>query len=394
MRIVFLMPQGGAHWDHRSPEAEGIAGSETAVIEITQRLAKRGHDIEVYANTPPDVCDDGPIKWRSIQSVFDGTFDFNAPGVYWFCRHPPLVDCFRGNRPDQKLFLRCDDIHYGRPSEPTAITPQRLAKLDHVLLMSDPQLDYFKQMYPFMRSMDPSKVSTKGCGITSDKFAALPPVERDPHRLMWCSSPDRGLQHAISILHQLRARDDRFTLHVYYGWHGVDGAIERDPSSPLKELKRSILAMDQTGIIWHGRVPKRELLEGHQRASFLPYSCSFSEAGVVTVQEAQALGDIVICPPTWGLKEKVKNGVFIEGDPGDPLIQRRYVDVVLRLVGNPHHADYMRMQARNYALEAFDYEKVIDHHEAIMGCRQPYEVMTDGVDAEEKTIPSGPGRLA
>lgn len=386
MLIRWLLPQGGPHWDHRSPEAEGIAGSETAVIEITQRLAKRGHDVEVYANTPPGVPDDGPIKWRSIESVFDGTFDFTAPGAYWLCRHPPLVDCFRGGRPDQLLFLRCDDIEYGRIGvSTTALTRSRWEKLNHVLLMSEAQRKHFESIYPHIKGC--TKTSTLGCGITSDKFAALPPVERDPFRLMWCSSYDRGIQHAISILHQLRRLNDRFTLHVYYGWNGFDAAIERDPKSHLVALKQEIMAMDHTGIVWHGRVPKRELLEGHQRASFLNYPCSFSEAGVVTVQEAQALGDIVICPPTWGLKDKVKNGVFIEGNPADPMIQKRYVETIMRLVENPNHTGWLRSRARDYALQAFDYEKVIDHHEAIMGCRPPYEVETWGVDTCELAIP-------
>lgn len=373
MNVVFILPQSGPLWDHRSPENEGIAGSETAVIEITQRLARRGHKVSVYANVPDDVCDDGPIHWGRFQDVLDGKIDISLPGAYWLCRSPALADWFPGNRPDQKLFLRCDDLHYGQIGTENSLTTARQKKLDHILLMSGPHRDFFKSVYPFL---DLAKTSTLGCGINSERIASLPQVERDPFRLMWCSSPDRGLQHAISILHQLRAKDLRFTLHVYYGWNGVDAAIARDPNCHQAELKRTILGMDQTGITWHGRVPKAELLEGHQLASFLVYPCTFAEAGVVTVQEAQALGDIVICPPTFGLAEKVKNGVFIEGDPADPLIQSRYIDTVLWLASHREAANDLRDEARNYALDQFGYEQVVDHHEFLMGSSQPSMIKT------------------
>jgi glycosyltransferase involved in cell wall biosynthesis len=408
MKFHFICPSGLEPWDWGRPE--GIAGSETCVIELSRRLARRGHDVRVYAPTFEDTTDDHEygVRWRHVTTDIDTAED----GVWWLCRCPWVVDHFdpppapsvpqqggRGSpRNSQRVFLRCDDVHY-RNAGAGDLTKERHDKLDHILLMSGPHRDLFRGFYPFL---DDRKTSTLGCGIATDRIELLtvganhlaaqgsphPPLRgtlpqngggniRDPYRLVWVSSPDRGLDTAIDIFYRALEKEPRLNLHVYYGWHGVDRAYP-DPNSEPQKLKRRIQAMDRGQITWHGRVGKAELWRGHLSSNIWLYPTWFPEAGVVSAQEAQALGAIPICPPTYGLAEKVKHGVWIAGNPADPVIRDRYVAAVLALVERWEVCESIRRDMMPWARREFDWERIVDHHENLAGCLTPQLVkMTD-----------------
>ncbi len=381
MKFHFLCVSSLEKWDHSRPE--GIAGSETCVIELSRRLAARGHDVRVYAPTFEDTTDDpvSGVPWRNIATT---PLDVDEDGCWWLCRHPPLVDLFKANHPHQRLFLRCDDLHYGayqpgaNPRETAALTPERAQKLDHVLLMSEAHRDFFCGVYKFL---DRAKTSTLGCGIAVDRMAACPTAFRDQFRLIWVSSPDRGLDTMLGIFHRARAKEPRLNLHIYYGWNGCEHAAGSDPDHPLMALKRHCTEeADQTNVFWHGRVGKEELWRAHLSSNLWVYPTTFRECGVVSAMEAQALGTIPICPPLGGLSSMVKNGVFIAGDPRDPTIRDRYVETILSLTKD---MSLFRMGMMPWARQTYDWEKVVDHHENLAGCLRPWLVRTtlDTVEA-------------
>lgn len=393
MKDWFVAPCGPARpWDHRSPDREGIAGSETCVIEISRRLAKRGHDVTVFANTPEDVTDDGPVRWRHVQEFIDDTSIRQQSGNWWICRYPPFIDAFPKEHDGQRLILRCDDLHYGPMGTEAALTPARHQKLDHILFMSPQQRDFWKLVgkhgttgfYPFL---DLAKTSTIGCGIDSARIRAMPGVERDPYRLIWPSCPNRGLEHAITILQKARKVEPRLHLHVYYGWDGMDAAAGGDENHPDAKKKALILSLDQTNVTFHGRVNKETLWDAYMRSNAWVYPNSFAECGVVSAQEAQACGAIPITRPYMGLIEMVRNGVMIEGDPSHPAIQDRYVASILEVLRSEHRWQLTRPWMQHWALDRYDWERVIDHHEAITECDSPVLLTTTQSKPETATEP-------
>ncbi len=383
MKDWFVCPCGPARpWDHRSPDNEGVAGSETCVIEISRRLAKRGHDVTVFANCPDDTPEDHGVKWRNYLEFAQNPAPRNEPGNWWLCRHPPLADAFAGNRDDQRLIFRADDLNYGPIGTPTSpYPPDRMRKFDHWLFMSPQQRDFWKRqdkygIHGWYPDLDLAKTSTLGCGICSERIAAMPKVERDPYRLIWPNCANRGLEHAISILQQARKVEPRLTLHVYYGFEGMDAAAGGNPDHPDAKKKRLIMSMDHTNVVFHGRVNKETLWDAYLRSNIWLYPDSFPECGVVSAQEAQACGAIPVTRPYFGLIEMVKNGVLIEGDPEHPAIQKRYVDSILEIVNSPTWADDFRPRMIDFALRHFDWERVIDHHEVITECASPVMLRT------------------
>ncbi len=381
MIFHFVCPASLEPWDHSRPD--GIAGSETCVIELSRRLAARGHDVRVYAHTFEDTVDDpvSGVPWRNIRTT---AIELDEPGIWWLCRHPPLVDLFPADHPHQRIFLRCDDLHYGTSGPPNAnaLTPARAQKLDHVLLMSEAHREFFLQVYKFLPK---EKTSTLGCGIAVDRMDQANEVwysegglpQRDPFRLVWVSSPDRGLDTMLDIFQRARLVEPRLWLHIYYGWNGCEHGSGGDPDHPLMKLKRRCTEeLDQTHVYWRGRVGKEVLWRAHLSSNLWVYPTTFFECGVVSAQEAQALGTIPVCPPYGGLKSMVKNGVFIAGDPHDPVIRDRYVDTILRLVSSPGLCANIRTGMMPWARQTYDWERVVDHHEDLAGCLRPWLIRT------------------
>jgi glycosyltransferase involved in cell wall biosynthesis len=323
----------------------------------------------VYAPTFDDTPDDPDgVRWRSVTSAIDLSED----GTWWLCRWPPLLDFFE-KQDDQKLFLRCDDIDHGVAPDEKALTPERASKLTGVLAMSPPHRQWLLQKYPFLK---PEQVHQPGAGMASDRLREIDVPDRDPHRLIWASSPDRGLDTLIEVFQAARRIEPALNLHVYYGWNSFDSALELYADHPQSHLKLRCMSYDQTNIVWHGRVPQDVLFEGYARSSFWVYPTAFPETACVAAMQAQAMGAIPICSPTFGLRSTVKNGVLVAGDPRERLTKARYIDSLIRLVENPELCDSIRDEMMPWALEEFDWERSVDLHENLSGCLRPWLVRT------------------
>ncbi len=343
-------------WDWRSPEDPGIGGSETALVEISKRLGVRGHDVTVYAPIMDDTTDDGPTRWLPLEAA-----DFREKGVWYVARAPHSLDRF-GPISGQSIWLRCDDISYGQFPHMTAITPHRAGKMDWMLTMSPVHRRSMLEQYPFL---DSKRVLSMGGGIDSDRISKLDPEERDPYRLIWTSSPDRGLDVMLDIFQKAREFEPRLHLHIHYGWDNCDKAIAADPKHPTARLKAKIMAMDQTNVIWEGRTTKTALYKSYMQSNLWVYPTSFLETCCVACMEAQAMGAIPITNPTWGLGHNVGHGVLIRGRNDDPLTQSRYMMSILQLTRNPELCEKLREDMQLWALKTRDWNHIVDGHESL-----------------------------
>jgi glycosyltransferase involved in cell wall biosynthesis len=359
LKFHFLAPNSTERWDWRSPDWPGIGGSETAVTELSRRLGRRGHDVTVYCKTREDTTNDGPTKWRAIDQC-----DPSAMGIWIVCRSPNAIDILEPNK-YRRIWHRCDDAHYGDPPYWMAMTQARAAKLDVIQCMSPHHRQYFVNRYKFL---DPKKVHVFPGGIASDRIKehfrnGYP--ERDRNRLIWTSSPDRGIENCLAVFQRCREFVPELELHVYYGWDNIDQAIQRDPQHPLLKFKNRVMSFDQTNVFWEGRVSKQDLWTGIARSNLFTYISSFSETFAVNAAEAQALGAIPVCRPYWALRTTVQHGMFVHGDAEDPLVQAEYLAGILTLYRDTDLCEKIRDEMQGWAMDAFDWERVTDQHEAM-----------------------------
>lgn len=338
-------------WDWRSPDEEGIGGSELAIAETAKRLAKRGHDVRVFARIKEDTHRRDPdgAYWYQLQDA-----DFRGKGIWYLSRCPYVIDNFTGDGKDQKRWLVCHDIDY--PPGPRGITPVRSAQFDAVMGLCQTQLEMLATNHPELQG----RLRKIFSGIRTELIPANPPP-RDPFKLIYSSSPDRGLLELLEIYKRAKEREPRLNLTVTYGWNYFDILTTPTMRAWADKVKR---LLDQDGVTMLGRIPQAELYREFMTAGIWCYPTNFTETNCITCMEAQALGAIPLTNPYWALKENVQHGILLEGFPGtEPLTKARYTARLLHLAGDHKMQEAIRSEMMPWARKTFDWERAIDQFE-------------------------------
>lgn len=351
LKFYFYSPVSFEKWDFRTPDTTGIGGSETSHIEMAWRLARRGHEVISYTTIPADCPPehDG-VKWRDIKDA-----DFSQPGIWILYRCPEVLDNFQKEHPEQIIWLMCQDVQYD------AFNEQRIAKTDKVLPISPSHAEYLLHVFPYMTD----KLWITSNGIRGDLIRELEADKnqvRFPHRIVYASSPDRGLVPLLKIFRKAKEFVSDLELDIYYGFNNIDKLSKIYRS--FKKMKAEVMRLaDFPGIHLRGRANQRELYRALFSAGLWVYPTDFTETSCINCMEAQALGAIPITRPLWALKDNIAHGIFIEGSPRfDPLVSARYVGEIIRAC-NTDLQERIRPDMMRNARMRFNWERWVDQWE-------------------------------
>lgn len=352
MKFILYHPVHFEEWDYRNLET-GIGGSETNQIEMAWRLAKRGHEVISYAPIPDD-CESywRGVEWRHLEDV-----DFAENGIWIIYRSPNTADHFEPDT-DREYWLMCQDEDY-----PT-FTEERAAKFSRIMPLCETHASNLVGTKPYLKD----KIWITTNGIRMDLIREIEELpERNPKRIMYASSPDRGLKYVLQTFKRAREFVSDLELHAFYGFNNIDKLIDMSPEfSHYKKLKVDIESlMDQDGVHFHGRVSQRQLYHEWLKSGIWLYQTNFSETSCITCMEAQALGAIPIFNPTWALAHNVYHGIRIEGDAwNDRLIKGRYLGELIRLASDEDLQEQIRSEMMLDSMQRFNWERVVDQWEA------------------------------
>jgi glycosyltransferase involved in cell wall biosynthesis len=151
-------------------------------------------------------------------------------------------------------------------------------------------------------------------GIDVSRFAATPP--RDPHRVIYSSSPDRGLEALLDIWPEVKRRDPLGSLHIYYGFETWTSMASGDEAqlARIAEMKATIAALSEQDVHFHGRVDQAELADSMLRSGVWAYPTWFSETSCITAMEAQAAGLHIVTSPIAALNETCPAAIMVPGE--------------------------------------------------------------------------------
>jgi len=292
MRICILSAYN--YWGRFDPErlykeTEGediqIGGGETAMLQIARSLAQRGHETFLFydINDPRKI--EGVEFLPTAMSIpfitnvqHDVLVSWDAPGIFRFAdRARARFMAFQLNTTTVGVYDQVID----RYLHPSLWHAERYSTLY-------PEIDKKKQL---------SRITN---GIDFTRYQVSPKVMRDPHRVIYSSSPDRGLHHLLRFWPRVVEQVPDAELHVYYDfatWLHNDAEAKKVglhlvTSDRADELRRYIENPPE-GVIFHGGIGQWELAKAQLKCSTMCYPCDPvqpTEGFSMTILEGIAAG--------------------------------------------------------------------------------------------------------
>lgn len=301
MKIAFLygtfsIGNRPLDFDNLYTSKRGLTGSELSCIEYALAMKERGHDVMLVVGQPME-----PREWCGLHvtplshpSVVDGcdvVYSWNEPDLLREITPGPL------RVTNQQL----NDFNYCRPGWE--------AFVDIVTSPSAHHMEFLRTLAPAVKRWE---VMPNGCDPMMYK-----PGKKVPGRVIWASSPDRGLHRLLEAWPAIKNRVPEAHLRCFYNFQKAD-FDELEQTGPLVSLdlleiaqrKRYIehamarIGGARWGVEHIGSVSRERVRLEFEQAIVLAYPCEtirYTEGFSVTTLEACASGTLPIITNTDAL---------------------------------------------------------------------------------------------
>ncbi|MGH9426261.1 MAG: glycosyltransferase family 4 protein [Terriglobia bacterium] len=183
------------------------------------------------------------------------------------------------------------------------------------------------------------------------------------NRLIYSSSPDRGLLRLLELFPQIKAQVPDTELHIYYGFHNWKKMAQMLNNS--KELEQIALFENlleqrskEGGITYHGRVSKAELAKAFLASKVWSYPTGFTESSCITAMEAQAGGCVPVTTALAALPETVSHGFVLKPPNTTPAYGEAFVRRVVKLLLDEKERAKYADAGREYTFQIHGWDKV------------------------------------
>jgi tetratricopeptide (TPR) repeat protein len=297
--IVLFVGRGLEPWTPETLRETGLGGSESMAWYVARGLARKGHRVRLYGHCTPTQ----ESVYEGVEWYDEGRFRGVDCDALIVSRRPDGVDDHWDCRAHAR-FLWVHDIHCGE-----ALDLTRTLRLDEIWCLSRWHLDNMRAAYPTMEHSKLVQIRNALDMELWDRTTAMnvPVMEpqRDPHKAVYSSSPDRGLQTALDCWPRVREQVPDATLHVYYGFENWEKVCEAHNDQPaLKTIRYLKHLMETTeGVVYHGRVSETELAQAYFSAGVWAYPTWWLETSCISAMQAQAAGLYMVTSPVAALNE-------------------------------------------------------------------------------------------
>lgn len=331
MKLLFVDFNYPLPYDHRSLQTTGLGGTEASLIRIAEGLAGRGHHVCVLQRKRPGAC-----------SIGQSGVDYVDPAAA--LAHPVARD------PDvvigEKFMDRAPELRQRYPRAHLIIwlhalpTEQVRAHLDGLLEANASLVS----VSSFQRARVLSLWAT--AGLSPHRLPRITPIHEpidddlrpddtpvDPDKLVFLSSPHKGMDQVLQAFRQLRVVLPQVRLVT------ARPAYSRQRCPPTE------------GVELLGSLPHPQVVETLRGAFCLFYpQSSFEETFGLVFVEANAVGTPVLAHPLGAAPEVLSPDQLVDCDNPD-----RVVETLLRWRRHgrpaPTNVDRYRLQP---ALDAWE----------------------------------------
>lgn len=305
-----------------TPDRQALGGSQSGFCYLARRLAARGHRVTTLTGTREPGTVDGVTALGHANDVprhlagkrFDAVIVLNDSGS---------AAAYRAAlAPGTKVILWTQHAH-DQPAMLGLKDRALTAHWDAIVAISDWHRGKLIETF----ALDPSRVRVRRNAIAPAFETLTRTPNPGPARLVYTSTPFRGLDVLLRVFPRVRELFPGTTLDVFSSLAVYQVAPKDDPFGPLYERARAT-----PGVAMRGSIPQVQLAAELARADMFAYPSTFAETGCIAAMEALAAGLDVVSSRLGALPEATMGfGKLAAIDPvalGDEAFAGRYLDLL------------------------------------------------------------------
>ena len=331
-------------WDLDSYTKTGIGGSESAAGRLAVTAAANGYSVYMY----------GSHERKEQYGVEMVPWDQFVPEEEYFDLFIASrnVNCIDERLRAKNILVWIHDIWLLSGKE---ISPYHLNRVTKFVCLTPWHKDFVSNHH----SIPKDKIVIIPNGINTELFKEPNIEEKTFGKLIYSSSPDRGLDNLLYLLPFVREKVPEVHLDIYYGFYNYESAI-RSRSNPEEVEKmekiKELINKSKDFATLRGRVSQPELAEHWHKAYLWFYPTSFWETYCITAKEAQLSATPILCSNEAALKTTVgEYGIRVDGFAYSYESRVKFVDEAIKLLQNKdywlHWSKKSHMGSQNISWE-------------------------------------------
>jgi glycosyltransferase involved in cell wall biosynthesis len=262
--VITCLPNFVKDWDESSLKTRGLGGSETAVIHMARQLAEvTGRKVKVF-NERAAVTAFGNVTYEPLPEMYNYLRE-NMPAVHIAWRHSLRLN-------PAPMYTWCHDLGFIGMENPT--------QFDYIMALSEFHQNFLRHMFNIPRE----KMILISNGIDPARFDSEP-SEKQSGKVVFSSSPDRGLDNTIAVMDIVVKEIPDAELHVFYGVEGLRAMNRGELADQLETMMKA-----RPYVKYHGNVTQDKLTEELKTAAVWLYPTNFLETYCITAIEALCSG--------------------------------------------------------------------------------------------------------
>jgi len=321
-------------WTVKNINTTGIGGSETCAALLAKEFVKHGYRSVIIGDCAGMEGDYDGVEYID-HSKYDQFRDSNYIDYFISSRNTHSL-----NHPIKcgKTYVWAHDIFIPGIARGTGLPNDH--KVTKYVCLSPWHVDFFSNWH----NIDRSRIYIQGNGLDLSRYDNASNVTKDPYKLIYSSSPDRGLIFLLRMFPKWKQEFPELSLHVFYGFYNWESAIkQRGNPREVAEMNEIKSLMEQDGIVYHDRVSQKRLAEEQMTSSLWVYPTLFTETYCITATENMLAGTIPVCTTVAALQTTVPDGCGIKVARPEDCLQPTF-----DLLRNSEKQEEYRIRGKEY----------------------------------------------
>lgn len=347
MKVVHILPQvahGSLSWADLTSGGRGVTGSEQAMLYLARAQAEQGYHVLCYLPTETPGFESG-VEFLDVRTSWPRLRRADSADVVisWVTADPLR---FLGPKPLKVHSIQINDWLM------CAFGFEKYVDVFVACSESHRKWLWDEQGNPGLEA--PVAIIPNGTDLLRFSGNGGP---RIPRRVVYLSSPDRGLHWLLAMWPEIRFAYPDAELHVFYEvqkWLDNSTLLNSEVGMRAKYVVERMKDLGKHGVVLRGAVSPAKLAEELSRASLMVYPCDpvrttegfgcavldACAAGVVPViTDADAFGEIY---------DKPESGILVIRRGDNRRWTDFYLEQVLRLLGDEQEQEQRRQQVMSF----------------------------------------------